>query len=107
VAGPGELSFWWKVSSQTNSDQLRLYVNGTQLQTISGEMDWTWRALTLGSGNQMIEWRYVKNASVSVGEDRGWVDEVRFVPNNSPSAPFVAIQPNDRTVVAGGSASFT
>ncbi len=107
IAGPGVVSFWWKVSSQTNSDQLRLYVNNIQQQVISGEVDWTWRTFSIGPSNAIIEWRYVKNASGAVGEDRGWVDEVVFVPNNVPTAPFFAVQPVSREVVAPGNVQFT
>src|SRR6185436_1082471 len=30
IAGPLAVSFWWKVSSQTNSDRLRFYINGVE-----------------------------------------------------------------------------
>ncbi len=99
VVGPGTVSFWWKVSSES-SDQLRLYINGSQQLSLAGEVDWTWRALAVSNGNQIIEWRYVKNSSLSAGQDRGWVDQFLFVPNATPTAPMIAIQPTNRIVVA-------
>lgn len=107
ITGPGTVGWWWRVSSQTNSDQLRFYVNGTQQQFISGEVDWQWRTFNLPAGNQIIEWRYVKNASVAQGEDRGWVDQVVYVPNNTPTAPIFVSNPSHRTAVAATTASFT
>ena len=105
VVGPGTVSFWWKVSSELN-DQLRLYLNGSQQQFISGETDWTWRSFTVGTGNQIIEWRYVKSSSALAGQDRGWVDQFVFVPNTTPTAPMMAIQPTNRTAVASDSTVF-
>ncbi len=106
VVGPGTLSFWWKVSSETN-DRLRLVINGTEQASTFGEVDWTWRLLPIGAGNQIIEWRYTKNNSVSGGQDRGWVDEIIFVATNTPTSPVFAIQPVNRTVVAPASVSFS
>ena len=41
------MSFWWKVSSETNRDSLRFFVNGVEQANISGEVDGaghsTWR----------------------------------------------------------------
>lgn len=103
VAGPGTISFWWKVSSQTNSDRLRFYMGGSEQQQISGEVDWAWRTWTVPSGNQTVEWRYTKNSSGQAGEDTAWVDQIRYVPNNTPTPPFMAIQPTNRTVISPGS----
>ena len=107
VTGPGTISFWWKVSSEPSNDRLRFYVNGSEQENISGEIDWTWRSYVLSSGSQIIEWRYVKNSSVSLGQDRGWVDQVLFVPNATSTAPAVAIAPTNRTIVAPGGVNFT
>ncbi len=106
VVGPGVVSFWWKVSSEAN-DRLRLYLNGSQQEFISGEIDWTWRSFTVGSGNQILEWRYVKSSSFAAGQDRGWVDQFVFVPNATPTAPMIAIQPTNRTAVATAGTVFT
>ena len=102
VAGPGTLTFWWKVSSQAGSDRLRLFVNGTQVSEISGEVDWTLYSQNLGSGTQTLEWRYTKNSSVAVGQDRAWVDEVKF----GQLAPTIAVQPASQNVEAGATVSF-
>jgi len=83
VTGPGTLSFWWKVSSEANSDRLRLFVNGSESANISGEVSWTQRSVALASGSQIVEWRYTKNSAVSAGQDRGWVDQVQFTPSTA------------------------
>ena len=80
VNGPGTLSFWWKVSSETNYDTLRLLLNYVEQARISGEVDWQQRSLTVPAGTQTIEWYYSKDISLSMGQDRAWVDQVQFVP---------------------------
>src|SRR6185503_2738186 len=56
--GPGTLTFWWKVSSQAGSDRLRLYLNGSSVAEISGEIDWVQYSQALTAGAQTVEWRY-------------------------------------------------
>ena len=107
VSGPGALSFWWKVSSESGNDQLRLYINGSQQTSISGEVDWQWRVLNIASGSQTVEWRYRKNSSVTAGQDRGWVDQVLYLPNSVPVAPIIAMPPVSQSVVAGTAANMS
>ena len=79
--GPGTLSFWWKVSSQTNKDFLKLFFNGVQQTRISGEVDWQFQSYTFPSGSYTSKWTYSKNATVAGGQDRGWLDQVQFLAN--------------------------
>ena len=82
--GPGTLSFWWKVSSQTNADTLSFLSYGggmTNLMTqISGEAAWQQVSVLLPGGPQTLVWTYAKNASQSAGLDAGFVDQVSYVP---------------------------
>src|SRR5204863_7553858 len=85
VNGPGTVFFWWKVSSETNKDYLKFYLGGSLQESISGEVDWIWRSWTVASGSQVIQWSYVKDSSGSAGQDSGWVDQIHYVPNNTPT----------------------
>ena len=106
VTGPGTVSYWWKVSSESGSDLLRFYVGGTLQQTISGEVDWTWRTVPVtGSGSQTLEWRYTKNASGLAGQDAGWVDQIYYTPSGTSTPPVMALQPTNRTVIAPATVS--
>jgi hypothetical protein len=80
VNGPGVLTFWWKVSSESCCDRLRFYVSGVEQTNIAGEINWQQRTLPIPSGSQTLEWVYSKDSSVSSGQDRAWVDEVTFTP---------------------------
>jgi hypothetical protein len=78
VIGPGTLSFWWKVSSEFDFDFLEFRTNGTLAARISGEVPWQQQMYNLADGVQVLRWRYVKDASATVGKDLGWLDEVLF-----------------------------
>jgi hypothetical protein len=85
VNGPTTLSFWWKVSSETNFDFLRFFTNGVQVFAISGEQDWQQQTVNLAPGSQSIAWQYDKDDSVDVGQDQGWVDQVVLGGVSAPS----------------------
>ena len=80
LIGSGTLSFWWKVSSEDSWDVLEFYLDGVlQSAPISGETNWQQRFLTIPAGSHTVKWRYVKDNSMSSGQDAGWVDGVNFV----------------------------
>jgi hypothetical protein len=107
VTGPGTLGFWWKVSSETNSDRLRLFVNGSESANISGEVNWTQRSVALASGSQILEWRYTKNSAVSAGQDRGWVDQVQFTASTACAFALSATSASQGAVSSTGLVSVT
>ena len=79
VEGAGTLSFAWKVSSETNYDRGFLFVDGAQKQVVSGEQPWTQVSIAVPDGGaHLVEWRYMKDGSVSRGSDCLWLDEVRW-----------------------------
>jgi hypothetical protein len=80
ITGPGTLSFWWKVSSETNKDYLKFFVEGVQQTRISGEADWRLLSYTFPSGACTLKWTYSKSPSGTAGQDRGWLDQVQFLP---------------------------
>jgi uncharacterized repeat protein (TIGR01451 family) len=95
LRGPGTLFFRWKVSSQSGADQLQ-FLSKTNalgsfiLQTnISGEVGWQQRGYSIPSGSWIFRWRYIKDASISVGADAAWLDEVMYtVPSFYFSSPI-------------------
>jgi hypothetical protein len=96
VRGPGALTFWWKTSSETFYDGLQFLTNGVVVASLSGEAVWEQKTLLLPSGNQSLRWRYFKDGSISMGQDKGWLDEVHFAPNKPPVA--VTLSPNSTTI---------
>ncbi len=79
VVGPGTLTFYWRVSSEPNYDFLEVLVdNVVQPGSISGEVDWQRQSIPITAGSHQIKWIYSKDASVSMGSDCGWLDQVTF-----------------------------
>ena len=103
VVGPGTLTFWWKVSSEQGFDYLEFYVNGLGLAFVAGEVSWQQESFTLASGVNTLRWRYVKDDITSVGQDRGWLDEVSF----ALAKPLITGQPQNQTVMQGAGAGFS
>jgi len=104
VNGPGTLTFWWKVSSQTNADILSFALDGTPDAQISGEAGWLLRTNFLGSGSHTLQWTYAKDAGGSAGQDAAWLDQAIY--NVGGTAPFIQAQPADVTSF-GTPATFT
>jgi len=91
VAAGGTLTFWWKVSSEADYDFLEFYIDGIlQNGRIAGEVNWTQQTFTLGPGPHTLRWRYAKDEAVISGQDRGWVDQVSFVPAAAQPPTLVA-----------------
>ena len=91
VTGPGTLRFWWKVSSEEGFDLLQCYQDGSSnlLASISGETGWEQKTFSIPAGAHTLKWVYIKDASVSDGQDAAWVDQVSF----GPSPPTIVVQP--------------
>ena len=100
VTGPGTVTFWWKVSSETNLDALRFYVGGRVLTNITGVGDWEEQTFAVPAGSQELKWKF-KNKGTNE-QDRAWVDQVRF----APLPPTILTQPASRSVNAGTKVTF-
>jgi len=103
VAGPVSVSFWWKVSSETNHDFLSFSAGGVVLTNISGETGWQQCTVVTPAGNQILQWTYQKDALGSAGLDAGWVDQLVI----TPIAPSIITQPVGTNAVGGESYTFT
>jgi hypothetical protein len=80
VTGPGTLSFRWNVSSESVSrDYLSFSIDGVQNQKIGGtNQTWSVKTVNIEEGVHVLQWKYLKNSSASLGEDCGWLDQVSW-----------------------------
>ena len=83
VVGPGELKFWWKVSSEDDYDELVFRVNGGRETEISGEVGWRQVIHQVPAGSHALRWSYEKDVSRSVGDDAGYLDEISWAASDS------------------------
>ncbi|MCL5270191.1 MAG: C10 family peptidase [bacterium] len=91
VTGPGTISFWWKVSSETAADFLLFKSGATQLAAISGEVGWQQKTFNIPAGSQTLQWVFARDASGGVLQNCGWVDQVVWTYN--PPVPDIDVTP--------------
>jgi len=77
VATDGEISFYKRVSSESNYDYLRFYINNQEQDEWAGTIAWSQETYPVSAGtNVEFKWTYQKDSSVSTGSDCGWIDEM-------------------------------
>ncbi|NLU39477.1 MAG: hypothetical protein GXX78_11385, partial [Bacteroidales bacterium] len=109
VTGPGAISFYWKVSSESDYDKLKFYIGNTLKDSISGNVDWQLKEFIIPEGNHTITWNYVKDQYASNGEDCGRIDKIVLTIGDStkPTLPTVTTATNKKnTNIGSTSASF-
>lgn len=74
----GEISFYYKVSSERHYDYLRFYIDGSLQDEWSGNEDWIQVTFPVRSGRRTFEWTYSKDDSSSDGADAAWIDDIEF-----------------------------
>jgi len=106
ITGPGTLTFWWKVSSESAYDYLRFDLDGVEqtgpLAKISGNVDWVQKTVAISSGNHFVRWGYSKDGSVVSGSDAAWVDQVVYTP---AAMPEIAVEQPVGTDLVDGNAT--
>ncbi len=103
VATTGNISFWYKVSSESSVDLLRFYIDGVLRSTWSGEIPWTQTSFSVANGSHTFRWTYSKNSSGDGGADAAWVDQIQFPDIGFPEVQLSAssmsatLAPNQQT----------
>lgn len=90
MASAGNVSFYYKVSSEANWDKLNFYVDNVLTASWSGTVPWTLATYPLTSGVHTLKWTYIKDSSASVGLDSAWVSQVSTVGGGSVATPTIA-----------------
>jgi PKD repeat protein len=78
ISGKTSVKFYWRVSSETNYDYLRFYIDGVEQDSISGSTSWAQKTYSISSGSHTLKWSFTKDYSVSSGSDCGWVDKLEL-----------------------------
>ncbi len=79
----GDISFYWKVSSQENSDVYKFYIDNTEIESISGMQEWELFSTSVQPGIHTFRWSYIKDPGGSDGMDTGWIDNITFPPTTT------------------------
>ncbi|MGD2088958.1 MAG: SBBP repeat-containing protein [Candidatus Aminicenantes bacterium] len=105
VTGPGELSFWWKVSSSSWASTFKFYLDGQSQDSIYGNGgSWQHETYSIAEGSHTLKWSYEKIYSYSYYSDCGWLDKVEYTQETSieldrTQLTFGAVQGGDTTGV--------
>ncbi|MEA3286571.1 MAG: C25 family cysteine peptidase [Candidatus Marinimicrobia bacterium] len=87
VTEPGDLSFMYKVSSESSTsgyyDGLKFFMDGALVEQWQGEISWTEASYAVTPGLHEFSWKYEKDGSVSHGSDCAWIDFVIMPPTSS------------------------
>tara|TARA_Y100000114_G_scaffold84501_2_gene78054 strand:- start:7031 stop:7651 length:621 start_codon:yes stop_codon:yes gene_type:complete len=85
VSGSGEVFWATSVSSEQNYDFARLFINGTQVSSISGNGSTDSGSSNLVNGDT-VEFRYTKDHSVSQFSDKGYLTSLYIVSSGGSSS---------------------
>ncbi len=91
AAGGGPVSFWYRVSSETDYDFFNFYVDDVRKVHASGNRSWTLYSTTLPPGPHELKWEYTKDYSGGWWYDTAWVDDIEFVADNTIWTDIIAL----------------
>jgi len=80
VLNADSISFFRKVSSESDYDFLRFYVDESKKAEWSGEKDWQRFSCFVNTGVHTFRWTYEKDITDAAGSDAAWVDYIIFPP---------------------------
>ena len=87
VTGPVAVTFRWRTDSEAGHDYLRFFIDSVFQAQISGDTGWQSKTYALSAGQHILRWVFAKDVSVSLGQDRAWLDTVSF--NTVATAPAI------------------
>ena len=101
------ISFYRKVSSESNYDYLQFWIDGNMMDEWAGEVPWGKVSYFVSAGIHTFKWVYDKDGFVTTGSDCGWIDYIVF-PSLSPIEPDISVDPvfiDFGDVMVGGDAT--
>ena len=87
IAVAGEVSFFYKVSSESGYDKLYFKIDDVEKGNWSGEVSWTQATYPIAAGSHRLQWQYSKDVYVSSGSDCAWIDNIYF-----PAAQVITME---------------
>jgi len=82
VLTASEISFYRKVSSETNYDFLTFYIDGAEQGKWSGQVAWNKLTYPVAAGTRIFKWKYSKDINTVAGSDKAWVDYISWPIND-------------------------
>ncbi len=77
VTGPGQFSFWWKITSQNTSNLTFIMDNQVQ-HTINGSTAWNHIITTIPEGTHTLQWVYYRGHEYYDNYNFSYLDKVEY-----------------------------
>jgi hypothetical protein len=90
LAIAGDVSFWYKVSSEGSYDWLEFYDGTTRVNRWSGEVGWAQYTYSAQAGNHTFSWKYDTDWSTTEGQNCGFIDDL-MLPGGATGGTNVSI----------------
>ena len=87
IPADGIMSFFGKISSETNWDYGYFFIDGVQKGSYTGAGTWAERTFDVTAGSHTFQWRYTKDGSVNSNDDCFYVDYITFYRRPEPAIP--------------------
>ncbi len=104
ITNTGNITFFYKVSSEETYDFLKFYIDSTETGSWSGDVAWTQATYAVSAGTHTFKWTYYKDSLESYGSDCSWVDDIVFPPS---SGSFYTFDPPRSPVAMGKNGAVT
>ncbi|MCG2760223.1 MAG: chitobiase/beta-hexosaminidase C-terminal domain-containing protein, partial [Candidatus Delongbacteria bacterium] len=94
VGNESKISFYKKISTESDYDFLNIYINDIkidELSYLSGESDWSiseYSFNTTASIETTFKFEYIKDGSVDDGSDQVWIDDIEITSSDTKSPDF-------------------
>ena len=73
-----EIRFLRKTNGTANSDYLKFYIDGEEVLSYTGALNWREAVAQVTQGEHTFSWTYTRGASGGTGDEHGWIDAVLF-----------------------------
>ena len=83
------IRFFRKVSSEQGYDFLRFYIDGIEMQSWSGLVDWSEVKFPVATGDHQFSWIYEKDDIIASNEDACWIDYIEFPAGSTISTNLI------------------
>ena len=87
IPSDGVMSFFGKISCESNWDYGYFYIDGVQRGSYTGAGSWAERTFDITAGDHTFKWSYEKDGSVNSNDDCFYVDYITFYRRPEPALP--------------------
>ena len=98
IPADGLMSFFGKISCESNWDYGYFYIDGVQKGSYTGAGNWAEKHFDITAGTHTFQWQYTKDGSVNSNDDCFYVDYITFYKQPAPAVPGMTYDFEDHTM---------